>query len=191
MMVAPEPMVDPVDGIIEAVCASPTHSMAKVPHPSIRLIAGLGIEGDVHSGGTVQHASEVRHDPEQLNLRQVHLLGVECHAELRVAGFDLRPGEMGENVTTSGLRLMELPEGTRLHLGGAAVVEVTGQRDPCRQLNGVAPGLMAAVLGRDDQGGLVRNVGIMTIVVVAGDIRPGDTIRVELPPLPHRPLPVL
>ncbi|MGH3850787.1 MAG: MOSC domain-containing protein [Pseudonocardiaceae bacterium] len=175
-METPEPMVGLAHGTITAVWASPTHTMAKAQQPVLRLITGFGIEGDVHSG-----------DDED-NLRQVHLLGVECHAALRIVGYHLQPGQMGENVTTSGIALTALPAGAWLHLGESAVVEVTGQRFPCRQLEGVAPGLLAAVLDRDDRGNLVRNVGIMAKVVANGSIRPDDPVKVELPPIPHQPL---
>ncbi len=162
--------------------------MAKERRTAIRLLAGLGVEGDAHSGTTVQHRSRVRKDPTQPNLRQVHLLHGELHDELAAAGFELEPGRLGENVTTRGLDLLALPTGTRLRLGDAAVVEVTGLRNPCRQLDGIQPGLMAATLGRDERGGLVRKAGVMGIVVAGGAVRPGDPVRVELPPEPHRSL---
>ncbi len=162
--------------------------MSKPNEERIRLLPGLGVEGDAHLGETVKHRSRVRRDPSQPNLRQVHLLHAELHDELRGAGFDLVPGEMGENVTTCGVDLLALPTGSRLRLGPAAVVEVTGLRNPCTQLDGLRPGLMAATLDRDDDGGLVRRAGVMAVVLAGGEIRPGDSIRVELPPGPPRPL---
>ena len=95
---------------------------------------------------------------------------------------------MGENVTTRGLDLLALPAGTRLHLGESAVVEVTGLRNPCVQLDRIQPGLMAATLDRDAAGNLVRKAGVMAVVVAGGEVRPGDPVRVELPPPPHHPL---
>lgn len=175
-------------GTVEAVSTSPTHSMAKEPRPTVRLLTGLGIEGDTHAGVTVQHRSRVRRDPSQPNLRQVHLVHAELHDELRERGFAVAAGEMGENVTTRGVDLLGLPTGALLHLGGDAVVEVTGLRNPCTQLDGIAEGLMKAVLDRDADGGLVRKAGVMAVVRRGGDVRPGDTVRVELPPLPHCPL---
>jgi MOSC domain-containing protein YiiM len=154
----------------------------------VHLLAGLGVEGDVHSGNKVKHRSRVARDAEQPNLRQVHLIHAELHDELRAAGFDVADGQMGENVTTRGVDLLALPAGARLHLGGEAVVEVTGLRNPCKQLDGIQPGLMAATLDRDQHGSLVRKAGIMGIVSAGGDVRPGDTIEVELPPWPHVPL---
>jgi len=145
----------------------------------------LGVEGDAHFGETVKHRSRVRRDPSQPNLRQVHLIHEELYEELREAGFTVVPGQMGENVTTRGVNLLGLPARTRLHLGKGAVVEVTGLRNPCVQLDRLQPGLMAAALGRDQQGGFVRKSGIMSIVLADGDVRPGDSIRVELPPEPH------
>ena len=132
--------------------------------------------------------SRVRKDPTQPNLRQVHLIHAELFDELRAKGFVVAPGELGENITTSGLDLLALPAGTRLYLGASAVVEITGLRNPCIQLDQFQQGLMAATLERDAQGNLVRKAGIMGIVLSEGDIRPGDTIRVEMPAGPHRPL---
>jgi MOSC domain-containing protein YiiM len=177
-----------VDGIVTAVSRSASHTMVKPNHESIHLLCGLGVEGDAHLGETVKHRSRVRRDPSQPNLRQVHLIHEELHEELRRAGFTVVPGQMGENVTTRGVDLLGLPAGTRLHLGDGAVVEVTGLRNPCVQLDRLQPGLMAAALGRDQQGGLIRKSGIMSIVLADGDVRPGDPIRVELPPEPHGPL---
>jgi MOSC domain-containing protein YiiM len=177
-----------VQGRIEAVAASPDHTMAKDRRELIRLVAGLGVEGDAHAGATVQHRSRVRRDPTQPNLRQVHLVHAELHDQLRRDGFTVAAGAMGENVTTRGLPLLDLPPGTRLRLGPDAVVELTGLRNPCRQLDGVAPGLMDAVLDRDADGNLVRKAGVMAIVVRGGDVRPGDPVVAELPPEPHRPL---
>jgi MOSC domain-containing protein YiiM len=130
----------------------------------------------------------VRRDPTQPNLRQVHLIHAELHDELRGEGFDVAAGQMGENVTTRGVDLLALPTGARLRLGGEAVVEVTGLRNPCGQLDTFRPGLMAAVLDRDADGELIRKAGVMAVVVTGGEIRPGDPIEVDLPPGPHRPL---
>jgi MOSC domain-containing protein YiiM len=147
-----------------------------------------GREGDAHLGEKVKHRSRVARDPSQPNLRQVHLIHAELHDELRRAGFEVMPGLMGENVTTRGIDLLGLPTGTRLHLGTTAVVEITGLRNPCAQLDKLQPGLMAATLDRDAAGNLIRKAGIMGIVLTDGDVRPGDAIRVELPAEPHRSL---
>jgi MOSC domain-containing protein YiiM len=175
-------------GIVTAVSRSSTHSLGKCNRERIRLVTGLGVEGDAHLGVTVQHRSRVARDPTQPNRRQVHLIHAELHEELRAGGFAVSAGQMGENITTRGLDLLGLPTGTRLRLGETAVVEVTGLRNPCTQLDGLQPGLMAAVLGRDAEGRLVRKAGVVGIVLAGGDVRPGDSIRVELPALPHRPL---
>jgi MOSC domain-containing protein YiiM len=162
--------------------------MAKPNREQIQLLAGLGVAGDAHQGETVKHRSRVKRDPSQPNLRQVHLIHAELHDELRQSGFDVAPGQMGENVTTRGIDLLGLPAGTRLHLGDVAIVEVTGLRSPCAQLDGIQPGLMAATLDRDAQGQLIRKAGVMAIVLTGGEVRAGHPIRVELPPEPHRPL---
>jgi MOSC domain-containing protein YiiM len=175
-------------GMVEAVHRSAAHTLRKPGQPSIKLLAGLGVEGDAHMGATVKHRSRVARDPSQPNLRQVHLVHAELHDELRAGGFLVRAGEMGENITTRGVDLLRLPVGARLHLGTQAVVEITGLRNPCAQLDSLQAGLMAAVLGRDAQGNLIRKAGVMGIVLASGDVRPSDPIRVELPPGPPQPL---
>ena len=177
-----------MDGVVTAVSRSPKHTLIKTNEDGIRLVTGLGVEGDAHSGARVKHRSRVAQDPTQPNLRQVHLIHAELHDELRQGGFAVSAGQMGENITTRGIDLLGLPAGTQLHLGAAAVVEVTGLRNPCGQLNHVQDGLMAATLGRDERGNLVRKAGIMGVVIAGGEVRPGDPIRVELPPDPHQPL---
>jgi MOSC domain-containing protein YiiM len=180
-----------MDGVVVAVSRSAKHSLVKTNEDTIRLVAGLGVDGDAHSGATVKHRSRVARDPTQPNLRQVHLIHAELHDELERAGLAVSPGQMGENVTTQGVDLLGLPTGTRLHLGSSAVVEVTGLRNPCAQLDRIQPGLMAATLGRDEHGNLVRKAGIMAVVLTDGEVRPGDEIGVELPPEPYRPLAVV
>src|SRR5919109_1361635 len=154
---------------------------SKSPDVWIRLVAGLGVEGDAHMGETVKHRSRVARDPTQPNLRQVHLIHAELHDELAAAGLVVAAGQMGENVTTRGVDLLGLPTGARLHLGETAVVEVTGLRNPCAQLDKIQKGLMAATLDRDAAGELVRKAGVMAVVVAGGEVRPGDRVAVELP----------
>jgi len=177
-----------MDAVVTAVSRSSTHTFSKPMCDSINLVAGLGVEGDAHLGATVRHRSRVARDPNQPNLRQVHLIHAELHDELAAGGFAVSPGEMGENVTTRGVDLLGLPTGARLVLGASAVVEVTGLRNPCVQLDGFQPGLMSAVLGRDEDGNLIRKAGVMGVVLVGGEVRPGDPVRVELPTPPHLPL---
>ena len=177
-----------MSGVVIAVSRSTTHTFTKVNQDSIQLLTGLGVQGDSHMGKTVKHRSRVAVDPNQPNLRQVHLIHAELHDELRTAGFAVSAGQMGENITTRGINLLQLPTGTRLHIGNQAVVELTGLRNPCAQLNQFQAGLMAAVLDRDENGKLIRKAGVMSIVTVGGEVRPGDLIRVNLPAEPHQPL---
>ncbi len=174
-------------GLVDAVGAGRRHGLNKTPLLSIRLLAGLGVEGDAHCGEQVKHRSRARFNPGLPNLRQVHLLHAELLDELVAAGFALVPSMMGENVTTRGVDLLALPLGARLRLGGDAVVEVTGLRNPCIQLDRMMPGLMAACLGRDADGGLIRKAGVMAVVVTGGEVQAGDPITIELPDL-HLPL---
>lgn len=173
---------------VVAVSVSGTHSFSKTNTDAIRLLAGLGVEGDAHLGETVKHRSRVAQDPTQPNLRQVHLIHSEVFEELRDSGFSVSAGQIGENLTTSGLELLRLPRGTILRIGEDAVVQITGLRNPCQQLNQFQPGLMNALLDHDEHGQLVRKAGVMGIVVAGGIVRPGDPILVELPPEPHQPL---
>jgi hypothetical protein len=174
--------------VVAAVSRSGGHTFRKPTQERVTLVAGLGVEDDAHSGALVKHRSRVRRDPIQPNLRQVHLIHAELHDELRAAGFVVSAGDLGENVTTRGVDLLGLPTGARLHLGRDAVVEVTGLRNPCTQLDDFQPGLLRAVLGRDEHGAVVRKAGVMGIVLAGGIVRPGDAITVELPSPPHRSL---
>jgi MOSC domain-containing protein YiiM len=171
---------------VEAVARDGRHRFSKPTVDEITLLAGLGVEGDTHAGVTVQHRSRVRRDPSQPNLRQVHLVHAELLDTLQARGY--RVGLIGENVTTRGLALLDLPIGAVLRLGADAVIELTGLRNPCVQLDKFQTGLMKAMLDRDPDGGLVRLAGVMAIVRSGGVVRPGDPIAVELPPEPHRQL---
>jgi MOSC domain-containing protein YiiM len=175
-------------GSVVSVSLRAGHHFSKTPARSIRLLRGLGVAGDAHMGKTVKHRSSIRKDPSQPNLRQVHLIPAELFEELRNKGFTVTPGDLGENITTSGIDLLSLPTGARLHFGSAAVLEVTGLRNPCIQIDHFQQGLMAATLDRDSAGNLVRKAGVMSVVIADGDVRPGDVIGIELPQAPHRPL---
>ncbi|MEU7479603.1 MOSC domain-containing protein [Lentzea sp. NPDC042327] len=175
-------------GVVTAVSRSEEYTFTKPVRESITLLAGLGVEGDVHQGVTVKHRSRVAQDPTQPNLRQVHLMHEELFDELRAKGYAIEPGAIGENVTTRGIDLLGLPTGTLLHLGPEAVVEVTGLRNPCVQIDRFSTGMLKEVVGKGPGGKLVRRAGIMSVVLTGGVVRPGDEIRVELPAEPHRPL---
>ncbi|MGI9006498.1 MAG: MOSC domain-containing protein [Streptosporangiaceae bacterium] len=175
-------------GLVTSVSLDAGHAFSKPAMASITLLAGLGVAGDAHAGRTVQHRSRVARDPSAPNLRQVHLIHAELHDELTAGGFEVPPGGMGENITTRGLELLALSEGATLAIGPQAVLQVTGLRNPCTQLDGFRPGLMRAVLDRDAAGELVRKAGIMAVVLAGGVITPGDPILVRPPAGPHRPL---
>lgn len=167
--------------IVTAVSTSPKHGPFKENREAIRLVAGVGVVGDAHAGATIKHRSRARKDKTAPNLRQVHLIHSELFEELREQGLEVASGQMGENVTTRGVDLLSLPRGTRLALGATAVVELTGLRNPCKQLERVAPGLMKATLERSFQGELVRKAGVMGIVLEDGDVLPHGRIAVTLP----------
>ena len=176
-----------MQGRVLAVHRSARHEFSKQPEDAIQLVAGLGVEGDAHSGATVQHRSRLARDRGAPNLRQVHLLQAELFDELVERNFAVFPGDLGENITTRGLKLLELPAGTRLRIGSAEI-ELTGLRNPCSQIDRFQPGLTAAVLDRTADGELVRKAGVMGIVCEGGEIRAGDPILVHFPALPHHPL---
>jgi MOSC domain-containing protein YiiM len=173
---------------VVCVARKKAHGPRKRPQLMIRLVAGLGVEGDAHAGATVMHRSRRRQFPDVPNLRQVHLLHEELFAELSAQGFSIEPGLMGENVTTRGLDLLGLPRGARIRLGDTAVVEVTGLRNPCVQLDGIEPGLMAACVGRGADGEPLRKAGVMAVVLEGGDVRPGDAVVVNVPEGAHQRL---
>jgi MOSC domain-containing protein YiiM len=173
---------------VEAVHRSGSHSFSKFAEEAITLVAGLGVQGDAHAGTTVKHRSRVRRDPGQPNLRQVHLIHAELFDELMAADHAVWPGDLGENVTTRGVDLLALPTGTQLRLGANAIVELTGLRNPCSQIDKFQAGLMQAVLDRTAGGDLVRKAGVMAVVLEGGEVRAGDAIEVLLPAGAQRPL---
>ncbi|MFJ5050156.1 MOSC domain-containing protein [Streptomyces sp. NPDC098077] len=175
-------------GTVTTVSSSGGHTFGKESRDSVTLLAGLGVEGDAHAGERVKHRSRVAQDPTQPNLRQVHLIHEELFTELADAGFTVAPGELGENLTTRGIDLLALPTGTLLRIGDDAVVEVTGLRNPCLQIEAFQEGLLKQVVGRDATGAVVRKAGVMSVVRRGGVVRPGDTVAAELPGGPHRPL---
>jgi MOSC domain-containing protein YiiM len=175
-------------GHVIALHRNPIHSFSKQAEANLTLLQGLGIEGDAHLGATVKHKSRVAADPNQPNLRQVHLLHMEIIDEICGKGLNIKPGDVGENITTHGIDLLNLPRHTRLHVGSNVILSVTGLRNPCSQLDNFQAGLTQAFLVKDDDGMLIRKAGIMAIVLEGGVIHQGDEIRVELPSKPHLPL---
>jgi MOSC domain-containing protein YiiM len=175
-------------GRVIAVSASPRHAFSKTAAASVVLLEGLGIQGDAHCGATVKHRSRVARDPAQPNLRQVHLMHGELFAELAAKGFTVAPGQLGENITTTGIDLLSLPTGTELMIGTEVVLCLTGLRNPCVQLDRFQHGLMSAVLDRAEGGRLIRKAGVMSIVRTGGVVRAGDEIRVNLPTGTHHGL---
>ena len=196
-----------VEAVVAAVSRDEAHRFSKVAQASITLIADLGVDGDAHAGTLVQHRSRVRRDPNQPNLRQVHLIHEELLAEARAAGHDVGPGGLGENILTAGLDLLALPTGTRLRIGDA-VLRLTGLRNPCRQINDFSAGLLKVVVARVDghasssdvalgaTGGaesidgvrIIRKAGVMAVVERGGEVLLGMPITVELPVGPYEAL---
>ncbi|MEH6401923.1 MAG: MOSC domain-containing protein [Sneathiella sp.] len=175
-------------GTVVAVSTSRSHTFKKQVVENITLREGHGVIGDAHMGETVKHRSRVAVDPTQLNLRQVHLIHEELLVELRLQGFEVGPGALGENILTQNIDLLSLPKDTILRIGGSAVVQITGLRNPCKQLDNYQLGLTKAVLARDEKGNLIRKAGIMGVVLSDGEVSPLDTIQIEFPLAPHQKL---
>jgi MOSC domain-containing protein YiiM len=178
-------MINPT---VIAVSCSPGHTFCKPNQPYINLIEGIGVEGDAHAGKRVKHRYLVKKDPRKPNIRQVHLMQVELFEELKALGFSVSPGQLGENITTRGTDLLALPTGTKLKIGAKTVIELTALRNPCHQIDKFQNGLLKAVLDKDEGGNVIRKAGVMGIVLVGGEIRPGDPITIDLPPEPHHQL---
>lgn len=170
---------------VVAVHLSPTHGFSKQRVSRIHLLEGRGVEGDAHCGELVQHRSRVGKRPRAPNLRQVHLMPAELFDELAAQGFRVAPGELGENITTRGIDLIGLPEGTALHIGAAAVVTLTGLRTPCSQIDAFQPGLVRAVMDRTQPGGARPRAGVLGVVTAGGLVAPDDAIAMLLPAGPH------
>jgi len=173
---------------ILGVFASRSHKFSKPGRDAVTLIEGLGIEGDSHFGATVQHIYDARRDPARPNARQVHLIQAELLDEVNAKGFRVQPGDLGENVSTRGIDLLCLPARTRLTLGPDAVIELTGLRNPCFQIDKFQKGLLAVVNNKAPGGGTIRRAGVMSVVLQGGVVRPDDSITVELPAGPHEKL---
>jgi MOSC domain-containing protein YiiM len=174
--------------IVKSVSKSSSHTFSKYNCKKIVLLKGLGVDGDAHLGKTVKHRSRVAHDPTQPNLRQIHLIHSELFDELKEKGFDLQDGQIGENITTKGIELLNLPKDTVLNIGKTAKIMITGLRNPCKQLDSLKQGLMKAVLDKDENGNLIRKAGIMGIVLEGGEVEIGDVIKIELPKKPYTKL---
>jgi MOSC domain-containing protein YiiM len=172
---------------VASVNRSADYTFSKRSVDAITLVAGIGVEGDAHAGPKVMHRSRIKRDPDQPNLRQVHLIQSELFDEVAAAGFTVRAGELGENITTTGIDLLALPTGTTLRFGDRALVALTGLRNPCVQIDGFQDGLLGQLLERVG-GRTVRRGGVMSVVLQGGEIRPGDPIEVGLPPGEPAPL---
>ena len=173
---------------VVAVSRSKKHSFSKENLDSINLIENFGVEGDAHAGKTVQHIFLTRKDTARKNIRQVHLIQVELFSELKNKGFSVSPGQLGENITTRGIDLLDLPVGSKLYIGEQAVIELTALRNPCSQIDNFQKGLLKEVISKDDKGGIIRKVGVMGVVLAGGIIKPNDMINLELPDTPHKKL---
>lgn len=173
---------------IVALHVSPAHDFSKDRVDEVELVAGVGVYGDAHAGPLVRHRSRVAANPDQPNLRQAHLIGSELFAALANAGHDVLPGDLGENVTTLGIELHDLPVGSVLRLGETALIAITGLRNPCKQIEAFQPGLLKCVSYRDADGEWIRQAGVMGVVVLGGTVRIGDAIEMRLPPGPPRQL---
>ena len=175
------------EGTVLSVSLSGSHSMKKPTVEEIELIENFGVKGDVHAGATVKHVYDKKKNASAPNLRQVHIIHDELIQEMCGLNLIVKPGEMGENITCSGLDILSLPTDTLLHIG-TAILQVRGLRKPCSQLDGVQKGLMKATIGKKSNGDVHFRTGIMCTVYKSGKIKKGAKISVELPSTPHKEL---
>ena len=180
-----------INASVVAVSSNPAHTFSKLNRESLELVTGLGVKGDAHNGKTVQHLFRIRQNPDQINLRQVRLIHAELLEAVAADGFNVAPGELGENITTRGIDLLSLPVGTKLQIGEAALIEITGLRNPCYQIDDFQRGLLKEMVEKNEQGQVVRKAGVMGIVLLGGLVRPNDPIKVIFPALPHQRLQVV
>lgn len=171
-----------------AVASDSGHNFSKPTQPVITLVAGMGVKGDAHAGETVQHLSDKKKNPDAPNLRQVHFMHEELFGELADQDITVLPGQMGENIVTRGIDVLNLPQGAEFHFPSGAVVEITGLRSPCKKLNTIHPDLLKAVVEKRADGSVNKKTGVMSIVLKGGDIHEGDAIKIILPEGPHTPL---
>ena len=183
--------MDSISGSVIAVCSRDAHLFSKENRVEIELIKNFGINGDAHAGMYVKHRSRVKKNPKQLNLRQVHLIPIELLDEMKQHGYDLHPGDLGENITTSGIDLINLPLNSQINIGEEVILEVRGLRDPCKQIEDFKSGLLKKMITKDADGNLIRKTGIMTIVLGGGIVKPNDKIEVVLPKKPYHKLEVV
>ena len=176
---------------VTAVCTNSLHNFSKTIQTEIKLITMLGVEGDAHCGKYVKHQSRVKKNPKQINLRQVHLMQKELFDELLIEGFEIKPGDLGENITTSGIDLINLPKNTILNIGDQVQLKVTGLREPCWQIDSYNKGLLKKVVSKDQDGNIIRKTGVMTMVKSGGIVKKGDDIEVIMPKEPYYKLEVV
>ena len=172
---------------VVSVQSGDQHDFSKPAKDAITLIENFGVEGDAHAGATDQHLFHIKRFGEHPNLRQVHLIQTELFDEVSEHGHAVRPGDLGENIATRHVDLLGLPTGTILKLGSEAVIELTGLRNPCHQIDSFQSGLLKHCKEVTPDG-VVRKTGVMSIVLQGGIVRPGDAIDIELPPEPHASL---
>jgi hypothetical protein len=178
-----------VEGYVHSVSASPRHGFSKLVRESITLIKGHGVDGDAHAGAFVKHRYLARWRPRMANERQVHLINQALFEELFSEGFNVQPGNLGENVTTRGIDLLRLPLGTMLALGPTAAVELRGLRTPCVLVDRFRKGLLKALVRKGEQPRF--RAGVMGVVREGGILFPGNPVKVTISPAPWQALPAL
>ena len=144
----------PSKGQIVAVSVSQRKGIKKSNLPECKLLEDKGLDGDAHAGDW--H-------------RQVSLLAMESINKIRGKGLDVSPGDFAENITTSGLKIWELPLGTRLTVGSEALLEVTQIGKECHDRCAIYHQVGDCVMPKE---------GVFTRVLRGGTVRPGDEIRV-------------
>jgi MOSC domain len=179
-----------LQGTVVAVAADRGHRFSKPTRDRIVLLEGHGVEGDAHAGPFVRHRYLARRRPRVPNLRQVHLIPSELFRSLSEAGFEVAAGDLGENITTTGLDLERMPLGTLIEFGLMAMIELTGLRTPCVLIDRFQAGLKRQVLSSDETGPPFK-CGVLGVVRSGGPVAAGDAARARLPSSRFRTLPAL
>lgn len=125
----------------------------KKPVAGAEIRTGHGLVGDGHAGSW--H-------------RQVSLLALESIEKMRSRGLEVGPGDFAENLTTSGIELLELPLGSRLKVG-PAVLEITQHGKECHDRCAIYRQAGDCVMPRE---------GIFAVVVKGATVKSGDAIEV-------------
>lgn len=140
--------------LVVAVCTSRKKGTKKEPVAEVLIKEDYGVMGDAHA--------------DCLTHRQVSLLAMESIDKMRSQGFDLKPGDFAENITTEGIDLVSLPVGTKIMIGDEVILEMTQIGKECHTACAIRRQVGDCIMPRE---------GIFARVIRGGTVRPGDILR--------------